>query len=66
MWLWLLCCVKIGMGYDFGIVKCDIDYYICFFDCEIWLLILNRMDGKGWKEGWKELESDGGRWEEVE
>ena len=54
--------MKIGVGYDVGVMKCDIDYYICFFDCEIWLLILDRMDGRDWEEVWKELESDGRFW----
>ena len=58
--------MKIGVGYDVGVMKCDIDYYIGFIDCEIWLLILNRMDGKNWKEVgncwklcWKILEEVG-------
>ena len=50
------------MGYDFGIVKCDIDYYIGFIDCEIWLLVLDGMDGKNWKG----MEDFGRRREEVE
>ena len=49
MWLWLLCCVKIGMGYDVGVMKCDIDYYIGFVDYGIWLCVLGRIDGRDWK-----------------
>ena len=54
------------MVYDIDIMICDFDYYIGFVDCRIWLLILDRVDGKEWKEGWELLESDGRRWEEVE
>lgn len=59
------------MGYDIDIMICDIDYYIGFIDCEIWLLRLDRIGGRNWKEGWKVLEivledfGSGGKWWSV-
>lgn len=58
--------IVLCVGYNFGIMKCDIDYYIGFFDCGIWLLILDRMDGRNWEEVWKELEEEGKILEVVE
>ena len=55
------------MEYDVDIMIYDFDYYIGFIDCEIWLLILDRMDGKNWKKcgrNWKVMEDfgSGGGW----
>ena len=62
----IVLCVRIGVGYDFGIMICGFDYYIGFVDCGIWLLILDRIDGKNWEQGWEELGRFGKRWEVVE
>lgn len=41
--------VKIDIECDVDIMICDIDYYIGFIDCEIWLCVLGRIDGRNWK-----------------
>lgn len=36
------------MRYGIDIMICGFDYYIGFIDCVIWLLVLDRIDGRNW------------------